>query len=895
MVSEKTTKNHPWHTRGVEAVQQHWQVDPATGLPSARVEERLQEFGSNEIRETGGRGPVRILLSQFADFMIMVLIAAAVVSGLVGEPEDTIAIVVIVLLNAIIGAAQEYRAERAVAALKRLAAPEARVMRDGSWQTLPAVGLVPGDIVEMVAGDVVPADIRLFESGDLEVDESALTGESQTVGKRVETLSTADLPVGDRRNMTYKGTVVTRGRARGLVVATAMQTELGRVATLLGGAAGGRTPLQQRLAVFGRRLAIAVLGICVVIFVTGVLRGESATLMFLTAVSLAVAAIPEALPAVVTVALAFGAAKMVRRQALVRRLPAVETLGSVTYICADKTGTLTENRMRTEMLWSEGEQRGELPESVADVGRWTHFGRAMALNSEIEAGQSGEIVGDPTEVALFEAAKLAHYDKAALLEMFPQVAVLAFDSDRQMMTTIHRVDDHFVAYTKGAPEQIVGRCRDRLADSGPQPLDAEGILAQAESMADQGYRVLAYAQRLFNDQPSELISESVEGQLSFLGLVGLIDPPREGVAQAVQDCLTAGITPVMITGDHPGTARAIAHRLGIMDHDGEVMTGAELAKLTPEEFTQRVTHVQVYARMSPEQKIAIVDALESQGEYVAMTGDGVNDAPALKRAAIGVAMGQKGTDVAREAAEMVLLDDNFTTIVTAVREGRRIFDNIRKFIKYTMTSNSGEIWTLFLAPFLGLPIPLLPIQILWINLVTDGLPGLALAAEPQERGIMRRPPRSPNETVFAYGIWQHIIWVGLLIGVLSIGSQAWAYHSGSPQWQTVVFTVLTFSQLVHVLVIRSERDSLITLGLFSNPSLLGAVLLTVGLQLSVIYIPALNEIFHTAPLTLTELAVCFTLPLVIFVAVEAEKWFVRNKGLYRIVSREERQADAVTC
>jgi Ca2+-transporting ATPase len=870
-----------WHQQDAPQVAQAWDVDPARGLARAAVAERQARYGPNEIEERPPRPLWRLLATQFADLMILVLMAAAVISGLIGELKDSAAILVIVLLNALVGAFQEYRAERAVRALRRMAAPSARVLRDGEQHQVPASDLVPGDVVALSAGDVVPADLRLFESADLKLDEAALTGESHTVSKQANALPEAQLPLGDRLCMAYKGTHVTSGRGSGIVVATAMDTELGRVASLLSKTEAARTPLQKRLARFGQRLALAVLAVCAVVFAAGLLRGEPWLLMFLTAVSLAVAAIPEALPAVVTVALALGARTMASHRTLIRRLPAVETLGSVTFICADKTGTLTENRMRVDAVVADGRREPQLPVMDGAAAPWDELSRAMALNNDAVADAEGRLQGEPTEVALLSGVLAAGADTGALAEALPRVAELPFDAERKRMSTLHQSDGGVAVYVKGAPEAILDHCDDALSAAGTVPLAREHLLAQAHTLADEGYRVLAFARRQMDAVPAQLEPETVENALTFLGLVGLIDPPREEVPDAVAECRSAGIVPVMITGDHPGTARAIARRLGIVDGDDAVLTGQELARLSPAELEERVGKVRVYARVSPEQKIRIVQALQQRGEFAAMTGDGVNDAPALKQAHIGVAMGQKGTDVAREAADMVLLDDNFATIVRAVREGRRIYDNIRKFVKYTMTSNSGEIWTLFLAPFLGLPIPLLPIQILWINLVTDGLPGLALAAEPEEPGLMRRPPRPPGESIFAHGMWQHIIWGGLLIGGLSIVSQAWAYYSGSAHWQTVVFTVLTFCQLVQALVIRSERESLFTIGLRSNLPLLGAVLLTVGLQLAVVYIPFFNPIFRTQPLSLVELGVCFVLPLVVLVAVEAEKWLVRRGLIYR--------------
>ncbi len=869
-----------WHTIGPDETVARLDVRPDTGLDTAEVERRLARHGRNEIREQRRRPSWRMLLDQFSDFMILVLIAAAVVSGFVGEVEDSIAIVVIVALNGVIGFVQEYRAERAVAALKLLAAPSATVRRGAEPKTMTAAELVPGDIVLLEAGNVVPADLRLLETVQLKVDEAALTGESVPTEKRTAALSRGDLAVGDRVNMAYKGTVITYGRGSGVVVATGMETELGNIAALLGNEAGGKTPLQKRLTRFGQRLALACIAICVIVFTVGLLRGEALVLMFLTAVSLAVAAIPEALPAVVTISLALGARRMVRKNALIRRLPAVETLGSVTYICSDKTGTLTENKMHVEQIYA-GAELPDAPAPAAGGEPLDLLYRALALSNDATRTSSGELIGDPTETALYLAAAAADWDKATLQADAPRVAEIPFDSERKRMTTVHRMADGVVAFTKGAPEAVLARCHQALGRSGSVPLQTDAVLAEAERMAAAGLRVLAFAFRRWPELPRAMTAEHVESGLTFLGLVGLLDPPRPEARAAVSLCRSAGITPVMITGDHPATARAVATRLGIIAEGAAVMTGLQLAVLSPEELGERVRHMRVYARVAPEQKIKIVRALQDNGEFVAMTGDGVNDAPALKRADIGVAMGITGTDVAREAAHMILLDDNFATIVSAVGEGRRIFDNVRKFIRYTLTSNSGEIWTIFLAPFLGLPIPLLPIHILWINLVTDGLPGLALAVEPAEHGIMERPPRPPRESVFAHGMWQHIVVIGLLMGGVSLFTQAWAYYTGSAHWQTMVFTVLALSQMGHVLAIRSERDSLFRQGLSSNLPLLGAALLTVALQLATIYAPGANQLFKTVPLSAGELIACLGLSAVVFVAVEIEKLLVRRGWLYQ--------------
>ena len=868
-------KQTPWHQREVHELLAEHTVDPAHGLQFHEVHRRTQSHGPNELQNRAQRTWWSLLADQFRDFMVGVLLAAAVISGVIGDLVDTAAIVVIVLLNALIGFVQSWRTDRAMAALKQLAAAQATVLREGKMQLVAASSLVPGDIVLLEAGNQIPADLRLFEIAQLKVDESVLTGESETVAKHTSALPDAtDSALGDRLNMAFKGTTATHGRGRGLVVATGMNTELGKIAWLLD-SEDRSTPLQKRLAAFGKRLALVVIGLCVVIFGFGVMRGEDPLLMALTAISLAVAAIPEALPAVVTVLLALGARRMVAVHALVRRLPSVETLGSVTHICADKTGTLTQNRMHAELLLAQGQAwlPGEPLPSL--IHREALAAAALCNDARWDTNtEPGRWQGDPTETALVLAALSAQLDKTALEARMPRVQEQPFDATRKRMTTFHRQYERLVAYTKGAPESVLPCCAWQWTPDGPKPLDAHKLALEAQALAARGLRVLALARRDHVSLPDTNALEAVERDLQFLGLIALIDPPRPEAASAVRDCLIAGITPVMITGDHPATARAIAYRLGIVtDPAALVLTGQDLATLDESALRQRVEQVRIYARVDPAQKIRIVQALQAQGHIVAMTGDGVNDAPALKRADIGVAMGQGGTDVARESASLVLLDDNFATIVAAVREGRRIYDNIRKFVRYAMTGNSGEIWTLFLAPMLLLPIPLLPIHILWVNLVTDGLPGLALAAEPAERGVMQRPPRAPDESFFAHGLWQHILGIGLLIGGLCLGVQAWALSNGHAHWQTMVFTVLTLSQMVHVLAIRSEQVPLWRLGLGSNLPLLGAVGLTFCLQMATIYVPALNPIFKTEPLSLQELTICLGAAAVVGLVVELEKFW----------------------
>jgi Ca2+-transporting ATPase len=869
-----------WHARTSQAIAAELGSNLSRGLEEAEAARRLEAQGPNALPEGRRRGPLRILLSQFSQFMVLVLVAAAVIAGVIGEPEDTIAIIAIVVLNAILGFVQEHRAERAMAALKSLTAQQARVRRGTGTRTIPASQLVSGDLVLLEDGNVIPADLRLSQAARLRVDESALTGESHPAEKDTRALPEDALPLADRHNMAYKGTTVAAGRGAGIVVATGLHTELGRIATLLQETPEVATPLQRRLAILARRLALAALALCGVIFGVGLLRGEAPIMMFLTALSLAVAAIPEALPAVVTVSLAVGARRLAARNALIRRLPAVETLGSVTFICADKTGTLTENRMRLEAIRLPDAWGRDLP-PVRDSGPDSLW-LTLALCNDVIVAPSGSPAGDPTEIALWRAALDAGFEKAELEEQMPRRAEFPFSPERGRMTTVHQHGRGVTAFIKGAAEQVLPRCGQALTAAGLAPLDRPAAAAAAEAMAVDGFRVLALARRDFNKLPEDLSPEAIEADLVCVGLVGLLDPPRLEARASVADCQQAGIRVVMITGDHPGTATAIARRLAILeDHDDGVLTGPQLDRLTGQTLKETVLSTRVYARAAPRHKLTIVQALQAEGQFVAMTGDGVNDAPALRRANIGVAMGRAGTDVAREAAHMVLLDDNFATITAAIREGRRIYDNIRKFVRYALTCNSAEIWTLLLAPFLGLPTPLLPIQILWINLVTDGLPGLALAVEPEESDVMRRPPRRPSESVFAHGLWQHVLWVGLLMGGATLFSEAWAFHRGLARWQSMVFTVLALSQLGHLLAIRSERDSIFRQGLRSNLPLLGTVLLTVGLQLATLYVPGFNALFRTLPLSPSELGVCFALSAVPFFAVEFEKLLIRRGVLYR--------------
>lgn len=833
--------NTNWHAISAGEVLKQLGSGP-DGLDDAAVQQKLAEFGKNELKGKKKINPVVIFIRQFLNVMILVLIVAAVISFFIGEGSDTIVIVVIIILNAIIGFIQEYRAEKAMEALQKMSTPSSRVLRNGNITDIPAADIVPGDIVLLEAGNTVPADMRLLEISSLKANEASLTGESNPIDKTIEQLGGEDLALGDRTNMVYRGTQITSGHGKGLVVATGMKTELGNIAGMLEDA-DSITPLQQRLTGFSRRLTVIIIGLCIIFFLVGYLRGEDFNHMLLTAISLAVAAIPEALPAVVTISLALGARRLMRQNVLIRKLYAVETLGSVTYICTDKTGTLTRNEMVVQEVWAANEsKKAELLQ-------------AMSLNHDLKE-KDGKLTGDPTELAMVDYAK----DQ----EKYKEVGEIPFDSERKAMTTIHEKDGQYWVITKGATESIAG-----ILDGNAAKKD---IKAEEEKMATDGMRVIGFSGKMIDRLPEKIDPSAIEKDMEFIGLAGLIDPPREEAKKAIQECKEAGIVPVMITGDHPLTAASIARQLGIIDKEDQiVITGKELQHKQEKNLEAEVEKIRVYARVSPEQKLKIVEALQYRQQFVSMTGDGVNDAPALKKANIGIAMGITGTDVTKEAAHMILLDDNFATIVKAVKTGRRIYDNIRKFIKYILTGNTAEIWAIFLAPLIGLPIPLLPVHILWVNLVTDGLPALALATEPAEKDIMKHPPRKPKESIFAHGLGMHILWVGIFIGLLTLATQWVAIESGDQHWQTIVFTVLCFSQLWHVMAIRSEKRSLFKLGVLSNKPLLWAVLGTVLLQLAVIYIPYLNTFFHTQPLTLGEMVIALAVSSLVFIAVEVEK------------------------
>jgi len=825
----------------------------AIGLTTDEAKKRLNEFGLNELQEKKETPVWLLFLNQFKDFMILILIAAAIISGILGDMTDTIIILVIVLLNAIMGFVQEYRADNAIKALKKITITHTNVLRDNQMIIISSVDLVTGDIVFMEAGNVVPADIRLLETHSFRIDESSLTGESISIDKSCIEISKEDIALGDQINMAFKGTLITNGRAKGVVVATGMRTELGKIASLLE-ERDIMTPLQLRMHHFGKKLTYIILLICTVLFVSGVLRGEEPYKLFLLSISLAVAAIPEALPALIIITLSRGASRLAKKNALVRKLPSVETLGSVTYICSDKTGTLTQNKMHVVV-------KHELSPLL---------NLCMALNHDIKFNENNEPFGESTELALVQnfLEENNYTDYQELVENHARITELPFDSDRKCMTTVHYFQGKILIITKGASEAI----SDLLINKNEQ----NTLEKYSNQLANEGKRVLAYAYKIVNELPELFTYDFFENELTLTGIVGLIDTPRDEIKAAIAECKMAGIKPVMITGDHPATATAIAREIGILEENDLVLIGSELQHISEETFSERVEKVAVYARVSPDQKLRIVRMLQSKGHFVAMTGDGVNDAPSLKAANIGVAMGINGTDVSKEASDLVLLDDNFATIVKAIKEGRRIFDNIRKFVKYIMTCNGAEIWTIFLAPLLGMPIPLLPIHILWINLVTDGLPALALANEKAEFDVMQRKPRATNESLFSDGVGFHILWVALLMAGVTLATQAWSLHNKLAHWQTMVFTVLSLSQLGHVLAVRSDRTFLYKQGIFSNLPLLISIVITFLLQLGVIYLPFMNTIFKTQPLSIQELGICIGLSAIVFHAVEFEKWMKRK-------------------
>ena len=837
------------------------------GLDNSEAAKRLHEFGENQLEENRKSGVLRMLLKQFSDFMILLLLLAALIAAILGDIKDSSIILIIVILNAFIGFIQHYRADKVVTELKKIAENSARVLRNGSIHEILATELVPGDIIKLEAGNTIPADVRFFQVNQLKVDESALTGESEHIEKKTEKLVADFYALGDQINMGFKGTHVTNGNGMALVVATGMQTEIGKIARLII-TTDTTSPLQKKLNRFGKHLSVLILLISSFIFLFGWFRGEKFLTMLLTSISLSVAAIPEALPALVTITLAFGAKNLAKKNVLIRQLPAVETLGSVTFICSDKTGTLTENKMSVVEIYTIEPSKMEVLQPKIELIT------AMALNTSISFDQKGNKIGHSTEIALYEFAakknKLIHSEIAK----FPRIGEIPFDSSRKTMTTLHENENGVFVITKGAVEVIVDKLHEEQKQSRSIFID------KSNEMAEKGMRVLAFAVKRIPFIPENLIASEMEMDLTFIGLVGLMDPPRKSAKQAVNECKKAGIIPVMVTGDHLLTAKYIAKQIKILDKEDDlVLTGTELAEMPQKEFEKIVEKVRVYARMNPEQKLIIVKALQSKNQLVAMTGDGVNDAPALKIADIGIAMGINGTEVSKEAAHMILLDDNFSSIVYAIKTGRKIVDNISKFIKYILAGNFGEIWVIFLAPLFGFPLPLLAIHILWINLITDGLPGLALAAEKPEETIMSRPPIPTDQKILNATLMFHVVWVGFLIGSLSFGMQVWTLTHNIQNWQTMVFSVLCFSQIWHVMAIRSSYASTFKIGFFSNKAMVAAISIAVILQLLIIYIPFFNRTFQTNPLSTFELLLTVLVSSTVFWMVEAEKFLKRRNGI----------------
>ena len=825
-------------------------TDPQQGLSSREAAQRLEKNGPNALAQAKKITLAARFFNQFKDFMIIILLIAAVVSYVVSKDlVDSIVILIVVLLNAILGVAQESKAEKSLEALKKMSAPTAKVLRDGKRDIIPSEQVVVGDIIFVEAGDLVPADARIIDCGSLKAEESALTGESVPVEKQEGPIDQPDLPLGDRRNMLYSSTVVTYGRATAVVTATGMDSECGRIAGALAGEKEEQTPLQKRLAQIGTFLGILAIVICVIIFVIGMLEGDPFAEIFMTAVTLAVAAIPEGLPAIVTIVLAMGVQRLVKKNAIIRKLPAVETLGSASVVCSDKTGTLTMNQMTVVDLYHGGllfPCKAENSEAALKV-----LGTAaLCSDGQVETKEDGSLqhIGDPTETALAAALLVFDKTKASLDARFPRMGEIPFDSDRKLMTTVHRDGDRWFSVTKGAPDQVLNICTDP---------DREDIMGANKAMADQALRVLAVATKELPGEPAEYTTQALESGLTFVGLIGMIDPPREEAKAAVAVSKKAGITPVMITGDHKDTAVAIAKQLGILyEKDQQAISGSELDAMSDEELAQRIEKLRVYARVSPEHKIRIVKAWKSRGQVVAMTGDGVNDAPALKAADIGCAMGITGTEVSKGAADMILTDDNFATIPAAVEEGRGIYQNIKKCISFLLSSNLGEVMTVFIAMLTGIGAPLLPTQILWVNLVTDTLPALALGMEPSEPDIMEQPPMPANEGFFTRNTILHILSMGVMIAGLALTAYClglfWLPVTSPEIAHTMAFMVLAFSQLFHAFNMKS-RHSLFRVGVANNKYLLLALVAGIGLQCIIYFVPFLASVFELAALNATHL------------------------------------------
>lgn len=870
--------NLEWHTLEKEAVEKELSTSLSRGLDDKEAVKRLERYGYNEIEQKKRKTILQMYIDQFKDFMIIILIIAAVISGFLGELIDAVVILMIVILNAVLGVVQENKAEESLAALKRMSAPSAKVLRNGRYDVIPARMLVPGDVVILETGDLVPADIRITKALNLKVQEAALTGESVPVEKDESPLSMKNVPLGDRVNMGYSGSLVTYGRGEGIVVGTGMDTEVGKIAKMIQSVEEVETPLKKKLQVLGKVLGIAALAICAVIFIVGVAYGKEIFEMFLTSVSLAVAAIPEGLPAIATIVLAIGVQRMVRRNAIVRRLPSVETLGSATVICSDKTGTLTLNKMTVERLFYNSRvysvNKDTEPLDSGEHFRLLVTTGVLCNDSKLKETDEGIVaLGDPTETALVDLGLKVGINKEQLEAGQPRVDEVPFDSKRKLMTTVHALESRYRVYTKGAVEELLKISDSILLDGKVVKLEQhrDTILKINEEMARDALRVLGMAYKDIRDLSRGSGEQAYENDLTFIGMMGMIDPPRPEAKEAVALCKRAGIKPVMITGDHSVTAVVIARDLDILNEGEEAVTGAELEDISDRDLEERVDRISVYARVSPEHKVRIVRAWQARGQIVAMTGDGVNDAPALKIADIGAAMGIVGTDVSKEASDMVLTDDNFATVVAAVEEGRVIFANILKAIQFLLSCNVGEILTLFVATMLNWHEPLLPIHILWVNLVTDSLPALALGVDPAEKNIMDRKPRNPEKNIFDKGMITRIIYQGIMVGALTLAAFVFGSQRSLEAGRTMAFTVLALSQLVHAFNVRSNRQSVFKVGLLSNRYLLGAVALSALLVFAVLEVPLLASVFKVTALGAAEWKMVGALSLAPVVVVEAVK------------------------
>lgn len=883
--AHKQQLNEAFHTHSIEQTLSML-ASTEQGLSEQEAATRLQQYGHNALQERQGKSIFAKLLAQFKDVMIIILLVAALISGLLGEWTDAFIILFVVVLNAVLGVIQENKAEQALAALKQMSSPFAQVRRDGQTKNIKAEELVPGDIVLLEAGNVVPADMRLLESASLKIEEAALTGESVPVEKATHPLEKADIVIGDRLNMAYMTSNVTYGRGVGIVTNTAGHTEVGKIAGFINQEDDEVTPLQRKLNELGKYFTIITIVVALAIFAIGMLQGRDIFDMLLTSISLAVAAIPEGLPAIVTIILAIGVQKMAKRKAIIRKLPAVETLGSTEIICSDKTGTLTQNKMTVQQAFI-GQQMQKPDQAVTDMADHELFLQVMALCNDTKVSAASEVsdvtlIGDPTETALVDYGLKHGFDKRLVDEQLPRRAELPFDSDRKLMTTVHQLNDshsqRFRVMTKGAPDVLLERCSSIMINGKIVDMSDKhrsDIAGANKSMADRALRVLAVAYRDETEIPREMKPEIVEQSLIFIGLVGMIDPPREEVKEAVRVCKTAGIRPVMITGDHRDTAAAIAKQLNIIEDESGVITGAELNKISDKDFEEKVTQYSVYARVSPEHKVRIVQAWKKRGKIVAMTGDGVNDAPALKASDIGVGMGITGTEVSKGVSDMVLADDNFSTIVVAVEEGRKVYANIRKTIQYLLSANLGEVLTLFIATLVGWKI-LFPIHILWINLVTDTLPALALGMEKSEPDIMKQQPRKASESVFSNGIGFGIIYQGILEAGLTLFAYWWGHtHYEESIAVTMAFATLGLIQLTHAFNVRSNKKSMFSIGVFSNKYLNGAALLSGLLVILVILVPFMNDLFNVVHLNGQQWLVVTVCALAIIPIVEIVKLIQR--------------------